>query len=77
MTSTTKTRTQIIAESIATSAMEQGLSVDGVRRYDLTTADCDYIRDEYPTAEHPADAIGPSEWRLIMADVERAVREYV
>lgn len=72
----TKTRTQIIAESIATEALSQGLGVDGLRAYDLTTADTRYIRSEYPTAEYPADAISSAEWRTIMAEVERAVREY-
>lgn len=36
-----------IATHIADSAVEQGLSIEGVRTYQLTTADEDYIRSEW------------------------------
>lgn len=74
---TTKTTTKIIAENIALAALDQGLSVDALRVYDLTADDCDAIRIEYPSDEYPADAVSTSEWRIVMAEVEAAVREYI
>lgn len=76
MTSTTKTRAQIVAESIATEALGQGLSLADLGCYDLTKADICYIRAEYPTPEYPADAMSHEEWRSVILEVERAVREH-
>lgn len=70
-------KTITIAKHIADSAMDQGLSIEGVRAYSLTTADEDYIRAEYPSEDYPADAISKAEWRSIIGDIEAAVREAV
>lgn len=75
MTST-KSTAKTIADHIASEALGQGLSVEGLRAYDLTTADCDYIRAEAPAADYPAEAFSADEWRVLFAEVERAVREY-